>query len=48
MPFPVNSLYDSRLVWTSDRLTLDHLARLVVEGHGTPEFWEAIQQKIFG
>ena len=39
MPFPVNSLYDSRLVWPSDRMTLDHLARLVEAEHGTPEFW---------
>ena len=36
MPFPVNSLYDSRLMWTSDRMIFDHVARLVRAEHGTP------------
>ena len=48
MPFPVNSLYDSRLVWTADRMTFDHLARIVEAEHGTPEFWVGLDWRTGG
>ena len=48
MPFPVNSPYDSRLAWPSDRMTLDRLARLVAAEHGTPEFWVGLDWRAGG
>jgi hypothetical protein len=48
VPFPVNSLYKSQLMWSENPLHLDFVARLVNETHNTHEYWVGLDKKSGG
>ncbi len=48
MPFPINSLYRTQLMWSADRLHLDFVARLVYAKHSKYDYWVGLDNREAG